>query len=40
MPNEPNLFGDKQLGLGLEDAQPDPTKVDPEEVRQELLALL
>ena len=30
----------KQLGLGLEDTRPDPTKVDPEEVRQELTALL
>jgi hypothetical protein len=40
MPNEPDLFGPSQLGLGLEDTRPDPTKVDPEEVRQELKALL
>jgi hypothetical protein len=29
-----------QLGLGLEDTRPDPTKIDPEEIRQELRALL
>lgn len=40
MPDEPDLFGSKQLGLGLEDTRPDPTTVDPEEVRQELRALL
>ena len=40
MPDEPDLFGHSQLGLGLEDTRPDPTKVDPEEVRQELHALL
>lgn len=40
MPDEPELFGHSQLGLGLEDTRPDPTKVDPEEVRQELRALL
>ena len=40
MPDEPDLFGPSQLGLGLEDTRPDPTKVDPEEVRQELRALL
>jgi hypothetical protein len=40
MENEPDLFGPSQLGLGLEDTRPDPTKVDPEEVRQELRALL
>ncbi len=40
MTDEPDLFGNKQLGLGLEDTRPDPTKVDPEEVRQELRALL
>lgn len=40
MPDEPDLFGPNQLGLGLEDTRPDPTKVDPEEVRQELKALL
>ena len=40
MPDEPDLFGPSQLGLGLEDTRPDPTKVDPEEVRLELKALL
>lgn len=40
MCDEPDLFGPKQLGLGLEDTRPDPTKVDPEEIRQELTALL
>ena len=40
MPDEPDLFGSSQLGLGLEDTRPDPTHVDPEEVRQELRALL
>ena len=40
MPDEPDLFGPSQLGLGLEDTRPDPTKVDQDEVRQELKALL
>jgi hypothetical protein len=40
MSDEPDLFGPSQLGLGLEDTRPDPTKVDPEEVRQELRAIL
>lgn len=40
MPDEPELYGPSQLGLGLEDTRPDPTQVDPEEVRQELKALL
>jgi hypothetical protein len=40
MPDEPDLFGPSQLGLGLEDTRPDPTKVDPDEVRQELIAIL
>jgi len=40
MPDEPDLFGPAQLGLGLEDTRPDPTAIDPEEVRQELRALL
>ena len=40
MPNEPDLFGPSQLGLGLEDIRPDPTKVDPEQIRRELKALL
>lgn len=38
--NDPDLFGPNQLGLGLEDTRPDPTKIDPEQVRQELKALL
>lgn len=40
MSDQPDLFGARQLGLGLEDTRPDPTQVDPAEVRQELLALL
>jgi hypothetical protein len=40
MSDEPDLFRPAQLGLGLEDTRPDPTKIDPDEVRQELLALL
>lgn len=40
MPDEPDLFGPSQLGLGLEDTRPDPTKVDTDEVRQELVAIL
>jgi hypothetical protein len=40
MPDEPDLFGPNQLGLGLEDTRPDPTKIDPEEIRRELQALL
>lgn len=40
MTDEPDLFGPSQLGLGLEDTRPDPTKVDPNEVRQELVAIL
>lgn len=36
MAGERDLFGHKQLGFGLEDTRPDPTKVDPEEVRLEL----
>jgi hypothetical protein len=40
MPDQPDLFGARQLGLGLEDTRPDPTQIDPEEVRQELVALL
>ena len=39
-PDEPDLFGPSQLGLGLEDTRPDPTKVDPDEVRQELITIL
>lgn len=40
MSDQSDLFGARQLGLGLEDTRPDPTKIDPEEVRQELIALL
>jgi hypothetical protein len=40
MSDQSDLFGTQQLGLGLEDTRPDPTKIDPEEVRQELMALL
>jgi hypothetical protein len=40
MNDEPDLFGSKQLGLGLEDTRPDPTSVDPESIRRELKALL
>ncbi len=40
MPDEPDLFGPSQLGLGLEDSRADPTKVDREDVRQELMAIL
>jgi len=40
MSDEPDLFGPSQLGLGLEDTRPDPTAIDPEEVRQELRAIL
>jgi hypothetical protein len=40
MSDQPDLFGPRQFGLGLEDTRPDPTRIDPEEVRQELMALL
>jgi len=40
MPDQPDFFGARQLGLGLQDTRPDPAKIDPEEVRQELTALL
>lgn len=40
MTDEPDLFGTKQFGLGLEDTRPDPTKIDPQSVREELKALL
>lgn len=40
MSDEPDFFGHRQLGLRLEDTRPDPTKVDPEEVRLELRAIL
>lgn len=35
-----DFFGPAQLGLGLEDTRPDPTWVDPQEVREELNAIL
>lgn len=40
MSDEPDLFGPSQFGLGLEDTRPDRTKVDPEEIRLELRAIL
>lgn len=40
MSDQQDLFGTPQFALGLEDTRPDPTKIDPEEVRQELRALL
>lgn len=40
MSDQPDLFGARQLGLGLEDTRSDPTRIDPEEIRQELRALL
>ena len=40
MSDEPDLFGHAQLGLGLEDTRPDPTQVDPNEVRLELISIL
>lgn len=40
MVDQGDLFGPAQLGLGLEDTRPDPTKVDPQAVREELLAIL
>ena len=35
-----DFFGPEQLGLGLEDTRPDPALVDPQEVREELNAIL
>lgn len=40
MSDQDDLFGPAQLGLGLEDTRPDPTHVDPQEVREELNAIL
>lgn len=40
MVDQGDLFGPAQLGLGLEDTRPDPTRVDPQEVREELTAIL
>lgn len=40
MAEQGDFFGSAQLGLGLEDTRPDPTVVDPQEVREELVALL
>lgn len=36
----PDQWGGRQLGLGLEDTRPDPTDIDPAEIRAELLHLL
>jgi hypothetical protein len=38
--HQDELFGPNQLGLGLEDTRPDPTKIDPQRVREELHAVL
>jgi hypothetical protein len=35
-----DLFGPAQLGLALEETRPDPTMVDPQEIREELQAVL
>lgn len=40
MVEQGDFFGPAQLGLGLEDTRPDPTFVDPQEVRDELNAIL
>lgn len=40
MTDQAELFGPAQLGLGLEDTRPDPTRVDPDSVREELNAVL
>lgn len=40
MVDQSDLFGPAQLGLGLEDTRPDPTRVDPDGVRGELHAIL
>lgn len=40
MTEQPDFFGSRQLGLGLEDTRPDPTIIDPAEVRAELIELL
>lgn len=40
MTGQGDLFGLAQLGLGLEDTRPDPVRIDPQEVRDELTAIL
>lgn len=40
MEKQGDLFGPAQFDLGLEDTRPDPHYVDPQEVREELLAIL
>jgi hypothetical protein len=40
MSDQRDLFGPLQFGLGIDDTRPDPTRIDPQEVRQELMALL
>jgi hypothetical protein len=40
MTGHDDFFGPAQLGLGLEDTRPDPTYVDPQSVREELVAIL
>lgn len=41
MMDQGDLFGStRQLGLGLEDTRPDPTRIDPQSIREELNAIL
>ena len=41
MMDQGDLFGGgRQLGLGLEDTRPDPTAVDPDAIREELVGIL
>ena len=40
MTDQGDFFGPAQLGLGLEDTRPDPAQIDPQEVREELNAVL
>lgn len=40
MGDQSDFFGPAQLGLALEDTRPDPTYVDPQSVREELLGIL
>lgn len=40
MSEQQDLFGPSQLSMALEDTRPDPTYVDPQDVREELRAIL
>lgn len=40
MAGQGDLFGPAHLGLGLEDTRPNPVRIDPQEVREELTAIL